>query len=77
METCETCKHYEKCSKNIYDANIERKYLIFYCNIDCWEELWIKDNVRKINKNKNYSYPLLLHLIEKLERMIDIAAGAF
>lgn len=37
METCETCKHYERCSKNIYDANIERKYIIFYMDRDCWE----------------------------------------
>lgn len=37
METCETCKHYEKCSKNIYAANIERKYIIYCMGGDCWE----------------------------------------
>ena len=35
--TCETCKYYKECSKNIYDANIEREYLIFWSNRDCWE----------------------------------------
>ena len=38
MNSCETCKHYERCSKNIYDASIERKYTIYYMDADCWEE---------------------------------------
>ena len=38
METCETCKHYEKCSKNIYDASINRQYIIYYMDADCWED---------------------------------------
>lgn len=37
MNNCESCKHYEECSKNIYDANIEREYLIFWSSRDCWE----------------------------------------
>ena len=36
--SCETCKHYKKCSENIYAANIEREYLIFWCGIDCWKD---------------------------------------
>lgn len=38
MNNCEYCKYYESCSKNIYDANIAREYLIEWCGIDCWEE---------------------------------------
>ena len=37
METCETCKHYKKCSKDIYHENIERKYIIYCMDADCWE----------------------------------------
>lgn len=37
MGTCETCKHYEECSKNIYHASIERKYIIYCMGKDCWE----------------------------------------
>ena len=37
MEICETCKYYEKCSENIYVASIERQYIIFYMDGDCWE----------------------------------------
>lgn len=39
MNECKLCKHYSKCSKNIYHANIERRYLIEYLQKDCWEEL--------------------------------------
>lgn len=38
MEACETCKYYKRCLRNIYDEKIERRYLIFYSNVDCWEE---------------------------------------
>ena len=38
MNRCETCKHYEKCSKNIYAAMIERRHSIIYLNADCWED---------------------------------------
>lgn len=38
METCETCKHYEECSKDIYHASIERKYIIYCMDADCWED---------------------------------------
>ena len=43
INKCETCKYYEECLKNIYDANIERRYLIEHLQKDCWEELWIKE----------------------------------
>lgn len=36
--SCETCKDYNKCSENIYDANIEREYLIFWSGRDCWKD---------------------------------------
>lgn len=36
-EHCKDCKHYKKCSKNIYSANIERRYLILWAGRDCWE----------------------------------------
>lgn len=36
-QICEKCKYYERCSKNIYDASIERDYLIFLSNRDCWK----------------------------------------
>lgn len=39
INKCETCKYYEECLKNIYHANIERRYLIEYLQKDCWEEL--------------------------------------
>lgn len=33
---CKACKHYKRCNKNIYAANIERRYLILWSNKDCW-----------------------------------------
>lgn len=38
INRCETCKYYDKCSKNIYYANLERRYSIIYLNKDCWED---------------------------------------
>lgn len=38
VNKCETCKHYGKCSKDIYHANIERRYLIEHLHKDCWED---------------------------------------
>lgn len=37
MNDCKYCKHYEKCSENIYEATIEREYLIRWSEKDCWE----------------------------------------
>ena len=36
MNNCESCKHYNECSKDIYHANIEREYYIKWSNRDCW-----------------------------------------
>ena len=35
---CKICKHYKECSKNIYLANIARRYFIEYLHKDCFEE---------------------------------------
>lgn len=37
MNECKLCKHYSRCSKDIYHANNERKYLIEWSGKDCWE----------------------------------------
>ena len=37
FKSCKACKHYDKCSKDIYHASIEREYLINWSNRDCWE----------------------------------------
>lgn len=37
MKPCESCKHYNECSKDIYHASIEREYLINWSSKDCWE----------------------------------------
>lgn len=37
MNECESCKYYNKCSKDLYHANIERDYSINWGNRDCWE----------------------------------------
>ena len=35
---CESCLYYKECSKNMYDALIERYHGLLYNNKDCWSE---------------------------------------
>lgn len=35
---CESCLYYKDCSKNLYDAYIERYYSLLYQNKDCWRD---------------------------------------
>lgn len=35
---CESCLYYKECSKNMYDAIVERHYGLLYNNKDCWSE---------------------------------------
>ena len=37
MNNCEACKYYNECSKNLYDATIERWYSIYWGGKDCWK----------------------------------------
>lgn len=37
MNNCEACKYYNECSKNLYDAIIERWYSIYWGGKDCWK----------------------------------------